>query len=72
MKESHVYDQTSPTFTLTILPISKVGETDYEKERQAPNGVEWKDWEGKSTTTNTRTTKKHAEASSEDFVCQPL
>jgi len=26
---------------------SEVGTTDYEKERQAPNGMEWKTWEGK-------------------------
>ena len=60
--DSNMYDPTFPTFnttrttlTLTILPGTKVGETDYEKERQAPNGVEWKDWEGRLTTKNTRT-----------------
>ena len=24
----------------------EVGTTDYEKERQAPNGMDWKTWEG--------------------------
>ena len=26
---------------------SEVGTTDYEEERQAPSGMEWKTWEGK-------------------------
>ena len=33
----------------TVLSTNwkEVGEKDYEKERQAPKGVEWRNWEGK-------------------------
>ena len=33
----------------TVLSTNweEVKEKEYEKERQAPKGVEWKDWEGK-------------------------
>ena len=33
----------------TVLSTNweEVKEKEYEKERQAPTGVEWKDWEGK-------------------------
>ena len=33
----------------TVLSTNwnEVGNTDYEKERQAPHGMEWKNWEGK-------------------------
>lgn len=33
----------------TVLSTNwgEVGTTDYEKDRQAPKGVEWKNWEGK-------------------------
>jgi len=32
----------------TVLSTNwdEVGKTDYEKERQAPKGMEWKTWEG--------------------------
>ena len=32
----------------TVLSTNwdEVGETDYEKDRQAPEGMEWKNWDG--------------------------
>jgi hypothetical protein len=32
---------------LTVLNAIQVSKKNYEEERQAPKGVEWKNWEGK-------------------------
>lgn len=33
-------------FFCFFLFLVQVGKADYEKERQAPKGMEWKTWEG--------------------------